>query len=200
MNVLLLSPYSSNLISAIDACGDHFKVEEGPVSREYCIEHKIDFLVSYGYRHLLKRDLLEILPLKAINLHISMLPYCRGAHPVFWSIVEGRPLGCTIHLLDEGLDTGNILFQRTVSIDLCVQTFASAYNILSSAIEQLFEENWKYLRTGESAGWRQQGEASLHKSNELQGWADFLPLLWDTPVTSFLDLAAVRLSGEFPKT
>ncbi|MCL0081308.1 hypothetical protein M1N64_03665 [Peptococcaceae bacterium] len=44
---------------------------------------------------------------RAINLHISFLPWNRGADPNFWSFIENAPVGVSIHYLDEGIDTGD---------------------------------------------------------------------------------------------
>jgi len=118
MKVLILSPYPGGLLSALSDFGDDYAVISGPVTPQDCIDGDFDFLVSYGYRTILQNDVLSLFPYKAINLHISLLPFCRGAHPVFWSIVERQPLGVTIHQLDEGLDTGNILFQLVTPLSL----------------------------------------------------------------------------------
>ena len=50
-------------------------------------DNSFDFIVSYGYRHILSKNILDLLPNKIINLHISYLPYNRGADPNFWSFM-----------------------------------------------------------------------------------------------------------------
>ena len=192
MNILLLSPYPQGLLPALAELKDSWIVRTKPLSRDFCLEKGIDFLVSYGYRHILTKEVLELFPRKAINLHMSILPISRGAHPNFWSIAEGMPSGVTIHLLDEGLDTGNILIQHEVQIDQTVDTFSSSYIALSRAVEGLFRLNWRYLRTAESSGWRQQGVATVHRSIEIRQWLDCLPESWDTPISRFQRLAAMR--------
>ena len=192
MNVLVLSPYPQGLLPALAEFSDTWIVRTKPLSREFCLEREIDFLISYGYRHILIKEVLDLFPKRAINLHMSMLPSSRGAHPNFWSIVGGMPSGVTIHLLDEGLDTGNILIQHEVQLDLTVDTFSSAYNALSRSMEGLFRANWKYLRTAESSGWKQQGVPTVHRSSEMNQWLDCLPDSWDTPIWRFQQLAAMR--------
>jgi hypothetical protein len=196
MNVLLLSPYSNKLVPALEEYGDCYAVELGPVSPEYITDGNFNFLVSYGYRHILRKEVLDLFLRRAINLHVSMLPYCRGAHPNFWTILEGKPSGVTIHLLDDGLDTGNILFQQEVSMDLDRETFATTYDILSNSIERLFRVNWKYLRTGECGGWEQQGDPTLHRSRDLEDWLPCLPQSWETPISLFRQLAMSKLSPQ----
>lgn len=192
MKVLILSPYPESLLSALSDFGDEFAVLSDPITPQDCKNGDFDFLVSYGYRFILKSDVLSLFPRKAINLHISLLPWCRGSHPVFWSILEQKPLGVTIHLLDEGLDTGNILFQQITPLSLSQdESFSSLYRKQRDAIELLFKQSWKYLRTGECSGWRQQGVPTEHRSRELNDWLNLMPLQWDTPIADFCQNAGI---------
>lgn len=200
MKVLVLSPYPQGLLPALEAFSDEYRVTTNPVTAEYCLNEGFDFLVCYGYRHILGKGILDLFACRAINLHISLLPFCRGAHPVVWSILDGKPLGVTIHLLDEGLDAGNILFQQVTP--LCFEdneSFTTLYRKLCVAIESLFRHNWKYLRTGECSGWRQQGTPTCHRSRELHDLEKFMPRKWDTLIADFCRQAKIGhplLSGE----
>lgn len=190
MKVLLLSPYPEGLRPALDFYGDTYMECVDPIDEKFCLDHRIDFIVSYGYRHIIKHSVLRMFPLAAVNLHISMLPSSRGAHPVFWSVVNEHPLGVTIHLLDDGLDTGNILFQREVRVDCNDHTFLSLYNLHCVEIVDLFSRSWRYLRAKECAGWRQQGLPTVHRARDLEEWMSCMPEAWETPVSVFRGLAA----------
>ena len=193
MRVLLLSPYPEGLLPALEAFCDEYVISTLPISPEYCSDEGFDFLVSYGYRHILTEDVLSRFPGKAVNLHISLLPSCRGAHPVFWSILEGKTLGVTIHMLDLGLDTGNILFQQVTPLQLeAGESFATLYKKQCKSIELLFNNNWKYLRTGECSGWVQQGFPSVHRSRELDNWLIYMPQKWDTTISNFCRLSSTN--------
>ena len=85
-------------------------------------------------------------------------------------------------------------------MDLDRETFATAYNALASSIERLFRLNWKYLRTGECSGWKQQGRPTLHRSRDLEGWLSCLPHSWETPISLFRQLAMSRLSCQPPES
>jgi folate-dependent phosphoribosylglycinamide formyltransferase PurN len=64
---------------------------------------------------ILRRDVLRAPKIGVLNRHLSMLPAYRGAWPVFWQFVHGESrLGVTIHLVDEGIDTGPVLEQKAV--------------------------------------------------------------------------------------
>ena len=75
-----------------------------------------DLVISYGYRHIIPKKIISS-STPIINLHMSFLPFNRGAHPNFWSHFENTPSGVTIHLMDVGIDTGDCLFQKKVFID-----------------------------------------------------------------------------------
>jgi len=76
-----------------------------------------DLLVVVAYGRILGDDLLRLAPQGAVNVHASLLPRHRGAAPIQWAIAEGeRETGVTIMQMDTGLDTGDILLQRTISI------------------------------------------------------------------------------------
>jgi methionyl-tRNA formyltransferase len=65
----------------------------------------------------LPKALLDLLPLGCLNLHPALLPAYRGPSPGFWVLRNGeRYTGATIHLMDEHLDTGDILLQTAFEI------------------------------------------------------------------------------------
>ena len=82
------------------------------IDEEFVLKNKIDFIVSYGYRYILPYEVLRHFSGRAINLHISLLPYNRGADPNFWSFVDNTPKGVSIHYMDTGLDTGKVITQK----------------------------------------------------------------------------------------
>jgi methionyl-tRNA formyltransferase len=76
-----------------------------------------DVIVVMAYGQILPRDVLEIPKIASLNLHASLLPRWRGAAPIQAAIAAGdREIGITVMYMDEGLDTGDILLQRTINI------------------------------------------------------------------------------------
>jgi methionyl-tRNA formyltransferase len=107
-----------------------------------------DFIISFGYRKIIKKNLILKAKRPIINLHMSYLPYNRGAHPNFWSFVNNTIKGVTIHEIDEGIDTGKIIFQKRIKFDLKKNpkmTFKQTYNILFNELENLFIKNFKKI-------------------------------------------------------
>lgn len=72
-----------------------------------------DFLVLGG-APLVKRSVLDIPGYGVINTHPAKLPEIRGMDVVGWSILQGVPLGLTVFFVDEGIDTGSILYFHEV--------------------------------------------------------------------------------------
>lgn len=81
-------------------------------------EREFDAAVVVAYGRILSPAFLRAPRLGCINVHFSLLPKYRGAAPVNWAVVRGeRETGVTTMLMDEGLDTGPILLQRSTEIE-----------------------------------------------------------------------------------
>jgi len=74
-------------------------------------------IIVVGYGRLIPAWMLNLPPRGNINVHASLLPKYRGAAPIQWAIAQGETItGVTTMLLNEGLDTGDILLQREMAI------------------------------------------------------------------------------------
>ena len=90
--------------------------EEGFIQR--LKELNPDLIVVIAYGHILPKSILDIPSLGCINVHASLLPKYRGASPINWAIIEGEvETGVTTILMDEGMDTGDILLAEKTEID-----------------------------------------------------------------------------------
>jgi len=106
---------------------------------------EFDWIISYGYRHIIKQDVIDAINGNIINLHISYLPWNRGADPNFWSFKENTPKGVTIHKVDAGIDTGPILVQKIVEFKDDEDTLRKTYDRLQREIVLLFFESWEKI-------------------------------------------------------
>ena len=91
------------------------------IKREEAIEaiRKLtpDVIVVMAYGQILPRAVLDIPPIACLNLHASLLPKHRGAAPIQAAILAGdSETGITVLYMDEGLDTGDILLERSIPI------------------------------------------------------------------------------------
>ena len=74
-------------------------------------------IVVVAYGQILPKKILELPPFGCINVHASLLPRYRGAAPINWSIIKGEVItGITTMYMDEGLDTGDMILKKTVTI------------------------------------------------------------------------------------
>ena len=79
---------------------------------------KPDLLVVVAFGQFLPKALLEIPPLGGINVHPSLLPKYRGAAPINWAIINGETItGISIIKVSLQMDSGDILFQKAISIE-----------------------------------------------------------------------------------
>jgi methionyl-tRNA formyltransferase len=80
---------------------------------------KPDFIWSNSYSMIIPKELLELVNYNAINIHWSLLPKNQGPNPIQWAIIKGeKKTGVTFHMMDDGLDSGDIIFQEELDIDM----------------------------------------------------------------------------------
>ena len=107
-----------------------------------------DVVVVIAYGQILPRDVLEIPRLACLNLHASLLPRWRGAAPIQAAIAAGdSETGITAMYMDEGLDTGDILLQRSVEI-LPYDTGGSLHDRLAQFAPETLLESLGLLAAG----------------------------------------------------
>lgn len=196
--ILFLGPADSPLISWLREHGEKVIQTADKLAAKEVSGQGYSFLISYGYRHILPKDILDIFPDKAINLHISYLPWNRGADPNFWSFVEDTPKGVTIHYLDDGVDTGDIIVQEKVEFDSEQETLTTSYEKLQVAIQELFKQNWQYIKAGKCPRIKQVGKGSTHKVKDKEKLSHLLTDGWNTPVSVLEEYAAeTQMSKKF---
>lgn len=139
-------------------------ITQNKISPQHISEY--DWVVSYGYRHLLKKEHIISSKNPIINLHISYLPWNKGADPNYWSWVENTPKGVTIHAIDEGIDTGDIFIQKKIKFN-DDETLSSSYNKLKKEIENLFINNFENIIRGSIFPQKQISNGTLHYAKDL---------------------------------
>jgi phosphoribosylglycinamide formyltransferase-1 len=81
-------------------------------------EHGVELVVLAGYMHLLTDPFLRRFPERIVNVHPSLLPAFPGAHAIRDAVAAGAdPTGVTVHYVDRGLDTGQVLAQERVALE-----------------------------------------------------------------------------------
>ena len=107
-----------------------------------------DLFVVVAYGQILSTSILKIPRYGAVNVHASLLPKYRGATPIAWAILKGEKItGVTTMLMDEGMDTGDILLQKSIPIreDETSETLHEKLAVLGA---QLLLETLEGMKTG----------------------------------------------------
>lgn len=165
MKVLFLTNNSDVAMSLSDWLAGHgccVRVWDGALSPDNLVSDMPEWVVSYNYRHIIKSHILSLLPGRVINLHVSLLPWNRGADPNLWSFIDDTPKGVSIHHIDAGLDTGPLIVQRKMDFDPVAETLETSYVKLHAEIQGLFRENWDMLLAGRLPGRQQPSGGSFH--------------------------------------
>jgi methionyl-tRNA formyltransferase len=188
MKILLLSSVDKcqNFIDFLVACGDNVSYTERKIDISSELLKEVDFIISYGYRHIIKADVLEIFQNRAINIHVSLLPWNRGADPNLWSFLENTPKGVTIHIMDKGIDTGDILIQEEIDFS-CLhesETLNTTYIKLAQLAEDLFKRFWTNTKQNGMVlnPCPQKSLGTFHFLKDRAKYEYLLEKGWDTPV------------------
>lgn len=76
-----------------------------------------DLFVSMSYNQIFKKQIIDLPKMGIINCHAGKLPFYRGRNILNWVLINGeKEFGITTHFVDEGIDTGDIILQRTYPI------------------------------------------------------------------------------------
>lgn len=165
--------------------GENVELYSGRLSLEMLERLCPHWVISYNYSHIVGAEVIESLRGRIVNLHASFLPWNRGASPNFWSFVENTPKGVSIHFMDEGLDTGDLIAQEEMFFNEEKETFRSSYQALNERMLHLFCRVWPKLSTGKIVGRKQEGVGSIHTMKEFKAFLDGEPVDWDMNVAAF---------------
>lgn len=188
MKVLCLGPHRKDLESFLSSQGDEPIFTEEPLKESSSLLNGTDFLVSFGYRHVLSEKVLALFSRRAVNIHISYLPWNRGADPNLWSFLEDTPKGVSIHYLSGKLDGGDILSQEKADLSHD-ETLRTSYERLIGQAERLFEKNWPLMKAGKSPVFPQKPGGSFHRIGDSAVYKPLLQAGWDTPVRELVGKA-----------
>ena len=134
---------SAGIPAAIFSLDCHADREERDlVMATWLEEHGVELVVLAGYMHLLTSPFLGRFPGRIVNVHPSLLPAFPGAHAIRDALAAGvETTGVTIHRVDEGLDTGEVIRQEEVPVEpretLVERIHAVEHRLLPEVVSQL---------------------------------------------------------------
>ncbi|MGE3062213.1 MAG: phosphoribosylglycinamide formyltransferase [bacterium] len=136
----------------LENCANGWKLtEENAVSIESLIrENRISRVFLAGFMRIIPESLIKKHPLMFVNIHPSLLPSFKGKEAQKDAFEYGvKVSGCTVHFVDEGVDTGPIIMQKSVDISDCTNTDEVKSVILETehllyfqAMRMLLEKNF----------------------------------------------------------
>jgi methionyl-tRNA formyltransferase len=127
----------------------------------------LDYIIGIHFPYIVPESVLDLPRIGVVNLHPALLPYNRGWHTASWSILDETPIGATLHFMDAGLDTGDIVIQAGLEVgpDDTAHTLVSRLHDLELAV---FEEGWPLLAGGSPPRLPQRpGEGTGHSRADL---------------------------------
>jgi len=105
--------------TAVFALNCHLSREERDyVMATWLEQHGVELVVLAGYMHLLTQPFLDRFPQRIVNVHPSLLPEFPGLHAIDDALAAGvDTTGVTVHLVDEGVDSGPVIRQEPVPVE-----------------------------------------------------------------------------------
>ena len=132
-----------------------------------------DFILSFGFRKIISENFIKKINKPIFNIHLSYLPFNRGAHPNFWSFIEKTPAGVSIHEIDKGIDTGNIIMRKKINFNINLNkfsTFKKTYNYLFLEAEKLFKKNFNKIYNKKYKKILNNSKGTFHYKKDLPKW------------------------------
>jgi methionyl-tRNA formyltransferase len=120
-------------------------------------KYKCDLFVSMSFNQIFKSKIINLPKYKTINCHAGKLPFYRGRNVLNWVLInDEKDFGITVHFIDEGIDTGDIILQKNFKITdqdnyktLLEKAYVECANILYEAILLFKKENIKSCKQNE---------------------------------------------------
>lgn len=123
------------------------------------IAEKYDLVISAHCKQLFPESMIE--KIKCINVHPGLNPYNRGWYPQVFSIINGMPLGATIHEIDKEIDHGDIIDQIEVPV-YSYDTSLDAYNRVILAEQTLLERSVEKILDNDYIAYKPVSEGNLN--------------------------------------
>jgi methionyl-tRNA formyltransferase len=143
--------------------GSAFREPEGLSLLEGLSLH---YVVGVHFPAMVPPEVLALPREGVLNLHPAFLPWNRGWHTPSWAILDGTPAGATLHFMDAGVDSGEVVHQRRLEVTPA-DTAHTLYARMKALELEVFREAWPALAAGRAHRRPQRGGGSLHRRAEL---------------------------------
>ncbi len=147
-----------------------------PEFLETAAAYACDLFVSMSFNQIFRKDILRVPPMGVINCHAGKLPFYRGRNILNWALInDEKEFGITVHYVDEGIDTGDIIRQVCHPITdadtyatLLERAFTGCADVLVDAIKLIQQGNHRRISqasihpVGFYCGIRKQGDEVIN--------------------------------------
>ena len=151
-------------------------------------DYGCELLVSMSFNQIFRKEIIDLTRIGIINCHAGKLPFYRGRNILNWVLInDEKEFGITVHFVDEGIDTGDIILQETFSITdkdnystLLDISYTSCANILYKSLVQIFEGQYKRIvqksihPAGFYCGMRGEGDEIINWNNTSRDIFNFI--------------------------
>jgi len=154
---------------------------------------EFDWLITVYWAHLLKPEIFQLARRGTVNFHPAPLPINRGWYPHVHSILDGSPIGVTLHQIDASADSGPVWAQEILKLRPD-ETAKQVYDRLQRNIVDLFAEKWPEIRELKISPTPQAGLGCYHKKDEI-AHLDDIDLDKPTTARAVINLLRARSFG-----
>ena len=154
--------------------------------------------ISMSYDQILRQPIIESAPLGFINCHAGKLPHYRGRGVINWAIINNeQEIGLTVHYVDEGVDTGDIILQRVLPISWD-DTYGAVLEKVQEALPDLLAEAVRLIEEDEVYRQPQAHLEGSYFSSRIPGdeWIDW----HDTSLSIYNKIRAITHPGPGART
>lgn len=193
-NSILFLTNNNNTLSVykeLEVSGYKMFLYNGKLTTDVLKRFSPQLTISYNYEHIISKDVIS-LGFHMVNLHISFLPWNRGTGPNIFSFFTNTPKGITIHQLSEGIDDGNIIFQKEFLFDEKKETFKTTYEKLHAEIQKLLIENIDKIIRKQYIPIAQVGVGTIHTQKQLDKLMAECPFSYDEKIADVLNRYHLR--------
>jgi methionyl-tRNA formyltransferase len=143
-----------------------------PDSLHFLSSFTPDVIVSIACPQIFRKPLIK-LSRYCINIHAALLPKNRGRMPSFWALAKGESItGVTVHYIDEGIDTGNIIIQKPIEISRR-ETWHSLQNKVAEIGSEALLEALHKIENGDGTGTSQRRGGNYNSQPSKEALREF---------------------------
>tara|TARA_B100001029_G_scaffold117481_1_gene97367 strand:- start:18776 stop:19672 length:897 start_codon:yes stop_codon:yes gene_type:complete len=169
---------------------DYLKLENVNSNKSLKIinNYSCDLFVSMSFNQIFKKQIINLTSIGIINCHAGKLPFYRGRNVLNWALInDEKEFGITVHFVDEGIDTGDIIFQKTFTIlekdnynSLLNKAYINCSNMLLEALGMILKGDYKRIKqkkihpVGFYCGYRSEGDEIINWNDSSRNIFNFI--------------------------